>query len=82
MFLCPNDSILREFTELDVMITWKGIPEETAPFLNEGCLVLIRIQEHVNNRLKLHIHSYSDIRIHITYFVMNTDFMPQSTDIG
>lgn len=28
MFLSPDDSILREFTELDVMITWKGMPED------------------------------------------------------
>lgn len=27
MFLSPDDSILRELTELNVMITWKGMPE-------------------------------------------------------
>lgn len=75
MFLSPDDSILREFTELDVMITWKGMPEDRQ---RNFCMR----DAYYSFHLKLHLNLCSDIRIHITYFMMNTDFMPQSADRG
>lgn len=51
-------------------------------FFIRGRPVLIRIQDHEKNHLKLHINLCADTRMHITYFIMNTDFIPQSADRG
>lgn len=40
VFLSPNDSILREFTELNIMVTWERMPEDNSSNILRGCLII------------------------------------------